>query len=242
MHQRLATVSLALLTLTLTGPVCAGSTIHDLSLLTPAQFLQLSTDLSAVVTDPPMGSAAPLGLAGFQISLYGRDTRLAHANAWSIASGGSSISNVPAAGLRLSKGLPFGFDVGGFYMTAPDTHIRIYGGDIRYALIQGGALSPSLGIRASYARLTGVNQLSFDTKSLDLTLSQELGPFTPFAAWGRVWTQSNPSASTGLSNESFSHNEFVLGLATTLALFEIDLEAARIAGNYAYSVSLGLSF
>ncbi|EQD26952.1 hypothetical protein B1B_19369 [mine drainage metagenome] len=240
MHHRLSIVSLALLALA--GPVWASSSIQDLSLLTSAQFLELSTDLSAVVADPPMGSAAPLGLTGFRISLYGRDTRLAHENAWNIASGGSSLSNVPAAGLRLSKGLPFGLDVGGFYMTSPDTHVRMYGGDIRYALIHGGTLSPSLGIRASYARLTGVNQLAFDTRSLDLTLSQELGPFTPFAAWGRIWTQSSPSASTGLPNEDFSHNEFVLGLATTLALVEIDLEGARIAGNNTYSVSLGLNF
>ncbi len=232
----------AFILLALAGTAWAGSSIHDLSILTPGQFLELSTDLSAVVSDPPMGSAAPLGITGFRISLYGRDTRTAHGNAWGIASGGSNIPDVPTAGLRLSKGLPFGFDVGGFYMATPDTHARIYGGDIRYALIRGGTLSPSLGIRASYARLVGVSQLAFDTKSLDLTISQGFGPLTPFAAWGRIWTQSDPGGSTGLPNEDFSHNEYVLGLATTLTLLEIDLEAARIAGNDTYSVSLGLNF
>ena len=240
MHRRIARVSLALLILA--GPVLAGSRLQDLSLLSSTQFLDLSTDLSAIVTDPPMGSAEPLGLTGFRISLYGRDTRLAHAGAWSVASGGTSFSEIPAAGLRLSKGLPFGFDIGGFYMTAPVTHVRIYGGDVRYALIPGGTLAPALGIRAAYARLSGINQLDFSTRSLDLTLSEAFGPFTPFAAWGRVWTQSQPSTSTGLPNEDFSHNEFVLGLATTLTLFELDLEAARIAGDDTYSVSVGLNF
>lgn len=239
MRHRLVIVGLMFC---LAGPAWAGSGLPTLGQLTPSQFLELSTDLTAVVADPPMGSAAPLGITGFQFSLYARDTHLAHADVWDLASGGSGLSNVPTAGLRVSKGLPFGIDAGGFYMTSPDTHVHIYGGDLRYALIQGGAFSPALGLRASYARLSGVDQLTFDTKSLGLTLSQGFGPFTPYIAWARIWTQSSPSASTGLPHQDFNHNEWVIGLAATFALVEMDLEGARIAGDNTYAISLGLSF
>ncbi|MHB8424258.1 MAG: hypothetical protein ACYDB9_03760 [Gammaproteobacteria bacterium] len=235
-------ILLAAVLLGLSTGVFANNNINNLPALTQSQFLDLSTDLGAIITYKQLSSTAPEGLTGFDVGFDVSATNVAHASAWNTATGGSNVSTIPMASLRVSKGLPFGFDVGGFYTAAPNTNIKAYGGDIRYAILDGGALSPAVGIRAAYSRLTGVNQLSFDTKSLDLSISKGFGPFTPYAGIGRVWVNSDPGASTGLSSESFGSNEAFVGLSMSFVVMHLALEADRIAGNSTYSVKLGFGF
>src|SRR5438034_2379749 len=52
------------------------------------------------------------------------------------------------------------------------TNIKLYGGELRYAIVPGGAAMPAIGVRGSYTKLTGVAQLDFDTKGLDLSISK----------------------------------------------------------------------
>ncbi len=235
-------ILLAAVLLGLSTGAFANNNINNLPALTQSQFLDLSTDLGAIITYKQLNSAAPEGLTGFDVGFDVSATNVAHASAWNIATNGSNVSTIPMARLRVSKGLPFGFDVGGFYSAAPSTNIKVYGGDIRYAILDGGALSPAVGIRAAYSRLTGVNQLSFDTKSLDLSISKGFGPFTPYAGIGRVWVNSDPGVSTGLNSESFGSNEAFVGLSMSFVVMHMALEADRIAGNSTYSVKLGFGF
>ena len=220
----------------------ASNNINNLPALNQSGFHDLSADLGAVLTFKQLEGAAPEGITGFDLSFDVSATNVAHPSDWNTATGGSGVTTIPMARVRISKGLPFGFDVGGFYSSATNSNIKAYGGDIRYAILDGSALAPAVGIRASYNRLSGVSQLSFDTKSLDVSVSKGFGPFTPYAGIGRVWMNSNPDAATGLNNESFSSSETFAGLSMSFVVVHLALEANRIAGNNTYSLKLGFGF
>ena len=234
-------VILAILLLAPTCGVFASNDINDLPALSQGQFSDLSHDLSAVTTYKELEAAASEGVVGFDLGFAYSLTNIAHQSAWD-AAGDSSVSTVSLARVSVSKGLPFGFDIGGYYAYSPNTSLQAYGAELRYAILDGGALEPALGIRATYNWLAGVHQLSFNSRSLDLTLSKGFGPFTPYAGLGRVWASSDPDASTGLQNVSFSADEAFAGFRLNLVVVNLTLEANRTAGNNTFGVKLAFGF
>lgn len=234
-------IFLAAVFLGLAAPVFAGD-ITNLPALNQNQFNDLSTDLSAVLTMKQFEPAAPEGLLGFNIGVDATVTNVAHQADWNTATNSTDVTSVPMARVRVTKGLPFGFDIGGYYSSAPGTNIKVWGGELRYAIVEGGTLTPAVGLRATYNRLSGVSQLGFNSRSLDLSVSKGFGPFTPYAGIGRVWANSNPEASTGLQNYSFSSNETYVGFNLSMVVATLTLEANRIAGNNTYGVKLGFGF
>src|SRR5205809_689848 len=80
----------------------------------------------------------------------------------------------------------------------PSTNIKLYGGELRYAIGPGGIAMPAIGVRGSYTKLTGVDQLDFDTKGVDLSISKGFTIFTPYAGVGKVWVASTPSGNPAL--------------------------------------------
>ncbi|MGH8398036.1 MAG: hypothetical protein ACRETA_07300 [Gammaproteobacteria bacterium] len=226
-------------------PVCnvfASNDINNLPALTQNQFEDLSTDLGAVVTPKQLEGAAPEGITGFDLGFDVSSTNVANPEAWDVATDSSDITSVTLARARISKGLPFGFDIGGFYSYAPNSNYKMYGGVIRYAIVDGSATTPAIGIRATFGWLTGVDDLSFNTRSLDVSISKGFGPFTPYAGVGRVWVDSNPDASTGLSDTSVGNSEVFAGLSMSFVFMHLALEANRIASNNTYSLKLGFGF
>lgn len=232
-------IILSIALLVLPASAFANQGINNLPALTQSQFRSFSADLAAVLVFKPLAGAAPEGITGFDVGVDFSTTNVAHQSEWNLVTGGGGVTAVPMAQVRVSKGLPLGFDAGGFYSYVPNSNIQAYGGALRYAILDGGALSPAVGIRAAYSRLSGVDQLAFDTKSLDIAASKGFGPFTPYAGVGRVWVYSDPGAATGLQNESFAKDETFVGLSMSLLVFNLAFEVDRIAGNNTYSLKLG---
>ncbi|HET7675014.1 MAG TPA: hypothetical protein VFL54_05785 [Gammaproteobacteria bacterium] len=216
--------------------------IDNLQALTQTQFRGLSEDLGAVLTFKQLEPATPEGMTGFNLGIGLSGTHVEHTDAWNIATRSSDVSTVPMARIRLTKGLPGGVDVGGYYSAAPNSNVKAYGGELRYAILKGGVLEPALGLRATYNRLTGVDHLDFSTRSLDLSISKGFGPFTPYAGIGRIWTSSDPDASLGLHSESFGNNEAFVGFRVSLVVLTFSLEASRVGGNTTYAAGLGVGF
>lgn len=234
-------VLLVIMLVGLTGTAFASNDINNLPALTQGQFHDLSADLGAVLSFKQLQSAEAEGITGFDLGLDLSSTNVAHAAAWNTATSGSGVTTIPMARVSLSKGLPFGFDIGGFYSGATNSNIKDYGAELRYALVDDGVLTPAVGLRAAFSRLTGVDQLSFQTKSLSLSVSKSLGPFIPYAGIGRVWINSNPDAVTGLQDENFTADESFVGIAFEFGV-HLALELNRTAGNNTYSVKLGFGF
>ena len=208
--------------------------------LTQPQFNDLSEDLGAVTSYKQLEGSTSEGITGFDLGISGGTTQVGHQAAWQAATG-NSVSSVPFADVRVTKGLPLGFDIGGEYSTVPGSNISLYGAELRYAILDGGIAEPAIGLRAGYTHLTGVDKLSFHTTSLDVSVSKGFGPVTPYAGVGEVWSNSSPDSSTGLTGSNSSNSEVFAGVTFNLGV-HLGLEWNHLAGNTTYTLKLGFGF
>ena len=220
-------------------PTAAGD-LNVGNLTTQAEFRVLSEDLGAALSYKPLTPAAPLGVTGFDIGVAATVTRIENSTVLGKAGAGDH-TNLVVPTLRLNKGLPFDIDVGAMYAAVPGTDIRLWGGELRYAIMSGGVATPAVGLRASYTRLAGVNQLDFDTKGLDLSISKGFAFFTPYAGVGVVWVSGTPSVA-GLAKEYFSLYKGFAGVNANFGLMNIALEADRTGNAASYGAKLGFRF
>jgi hypothetical protein len=220
----------------------AGAHAADLNQLqnlgSQSMFKELTEDLGAALSYKSLSPATPLGVTGFDIGVDASATRL-QSNAFKIATG-SSRSTLPLARLRAQKGLPFGFDVGLSYAQVPTTDIRLWGGEVRYAVAEGGWIAPAIAVRGSYSRLDGVSQLDFNTRALDVSISKGFLGFTPYGGVGRVWATGTPKGVPGLSQETVGLMKTFVGVNWGLGIFATGIEYDRTGGADTLSAKLSL--
>jgi hypothetical protein len=225
-------------------PALAANNITTLQNLGQADFNALSEDLSSALSYKPVGLATPLGITGFDVGLEVTQTNMAKSSQiWSaITGGGAAVSNLYIPKLHIDKGLPFGLDIGAFYSKVPSTNISLYGGELRWAVLDGIAL-PTVSIRGAFTKLAGVNQLSFDTKSLDVSIAKTFVMVTPYAGVGKVWANSTSnvaSAFTGTAlSDSFSQNKLYGGINLNLGLMNLAAEVDKTGSARSVSAKLG---
>ncbi len=208
-------------------PVVAGD-INNIKALSQPNFRLLSEDLGAALSYKPLTPTAPLGITGFDLGIAATSTKLQNSSVFTTAGGGDHD-----------------IDVGVMYSSVPGTNIRLLGGELRYAIVSGGAATPAIGIRGSYTKLSGVDQLEFSTRGVDLSISKGFLMFTPYAGIGKVWADSNPvgtGAATGLSKESFSVNKVFVGLNMNFGLTNFAFEADKTGDASSFGAKLGFRF
>lgn len=232
-----------LLAATCFTPTAFAADISTLNLLTQAEFRDLSEDLGAALSYKAVMPAEPLGTTGFDLGIEVSSTDISKSSqALSKASGdSSSITTLNIPKLHVAKGLPWGIDVAAFIASVPATNIRVAGGELRYALMEGGVALPAIAIRGSFSRVSGVEQLSFDTKGMDISISKGFAMLTPYAGVGQVWVNSTANNTT-LSAESFSLGKFFVGANLNLGMTNLALEADRTGSAQSYSVKIGFRF
>lgn len=230
--------TLAALLVTLAGTAQAAD-INSLILINQSEFRLLSEDLGAALSYKAVIPAEPLGLTGFDISLEGSSTKLEHANILKRATSGDAGSTLVVPKLHVHKGLPLGIDVGAFYSAVPDSNIKLWGAELRYALLKGGAATPALALRGSYSTLQGVSQLDFNTKGVDLSISKGFTLLTPYAGLGKVWVNSTPVGVPLLTSEDFSYSKLFAGVNLNFGLVNIAVETDKTGDATSYSVKFG---
>lgn len=221
----------------------SAADISTLNQLAQSEFRLLSEDLGSALSYKPLAPAEPLGITGFDLGLAVTSTDISKSSAaLSHASGGSSpISTLIVPKLSVAKGLPWGIDVAAFVSAIPTTNIKLVGGELRYAIMSGGVVLPAVAIRGAITRLSGVDQLSFDTKSLDLSISKGFAMFTPYAGIGQVWVNStaNVAGTDGALDQSFTQGKVFVGANLNLGLVNFALEGDRTGGTASYSLKAG---
>ncbi len=208
--------------------------------LNQSDFRGLSEDLGAALSYKPLTPTTPLGLTGFDVGIAVTGTKLENKTAF--ANAGADISTAAVPSLRVNKGLPFGIDVGVMVGAVPSTNIKLYGGELRYAIVPGGVAMPAIGVRGSYTKLTGVDQLDFDTKGVDLSISKGFLMFTPYGGIGKVWASSTPNGIPALSKESLSLNKVFVGINMNFGLTNLAFEGDRTGKANSYGAKLGFRF
>lgn len=234
------------LTVAMLAPLLAAAPawaqeIDQLQSLAQAEFRLLSEDLGAALSYHAQIPAEPLGLTGFDIGVGVTATRVENSEVLQKATSDDSDTTLYVPTIRVHKGLPAGFDIGLTYASIPGSNIRYTGGELRYAILEGGTASPALAVRGSLTKLSGVDQLGFETRGIDVSISKGLTVFTPYAGVGRVWIESTPNVS-GLQKEEFSLTKVFVGVGMNLAVLNLNLQADRTGDATSYSLKLGWRF
>lgn len=214
-------------------------------------FKGLSRDLGLAISYVPLAPAEPLGgvLPGFDLGIevtgVQLDTDKVYWKAIEAATPENKIPSIlPFPKLHLQVGLPVvPIDLGFVYSAVPSTKIKYMGGEIKYAIFKGGVVWPALAVRGAYTKLSGVEELDIDTKSVDLSISKGILMFTPYAGYGRVWiTSKENSTAVTLNEEKISENKAFVGCKFTFfPLLNLVVEADFAEVN-SYSARLNLHF
>ena len=214
--------------------------INNISGLNQDLFKDLTSDLGAALSYKAIRPAEPMGSLGFDIGFEVTSTSLESDAFKTATSGDATSSQLIVPKLHVSKGLPFGFDVGAFYTAVPSSNIGLVGGELSYALFEGGVISPAVSVRGTYSRLTGVDELDMTTKGLELSISKGFAFFTPYAGVGQVWIDS--ATNTGWEDESLTKNKYFLGFNLNLGLMNIAAETEQTGDNTSTSAKIGVRF
>jgi hypothetical protein len=221
-------------------PVWAAN-IDNVGNLNQSEFKLFSEDLGSALSYKAVTPAEPLGVLGFDLGLEATSTKLANPALWTTAtSGGFTSSSLIVPKLHILVGLPLKFDVGAFYSSV--SNIKLYGGELRYSILEGGAAIPAVAVRGSLSKMTGVDQLSFNTKGLDVSISKGFAMFTPYAGVGEVWSDSTPNGIPALSKESFNQSKVFVGGNLNFLFMNLDLEYDKTGSDQSYSAKLGFRF
>jgi len=222
-------------------PVQAAN-LDAIGSLTQPEFRLLSEDLGAALSYKPILPAEPLGITGFDLGIEASTTKLENATIFDKAVTGSAPDTLYLPKLHVHKGLPFGFDIGASYAAVPDSNIKVWGAEVRYAIIKGGVATPAVAVRGSYSALNGVDQLKLTTTGLDVSISKGFAMFTPYAGVGKVWVRSTPDSSTGLVKEDFDLNKLFVGINMNLAVINIAIEGDKTGDATSYGIKFGWRF
>ncbi len=221
-------------------PVWAAD-ITNLVGLTQPEFKSFSEDLSSALSYKAVTPAAPLGVTGFDLGLEVTSTKVQNSALWQTVTG-DNVNSIIVPKLHVFKGLPLNIDVGAFYSAIPTTNIKLYGGELRYAILEGGVAMPAVGIRGALTKMSGVSELGFTTKSLDLSISKGFAMFTPYAGVGKVWSNSTPNGIPTLTKESFNQNKVFVGGNLNMGITNLALEYDKTGSAPSYSLKLGFRF
>src|SRR5260221_1663187 len=221
--------------LLLAASVPALAEVDRLKPLTRQESGALPEDVGAGLSYKPLQPIEPLGVLGFDIGVAATATKLKHPELLQRASSsGDSLSTVVVPSLRASLGLPWSFDLSAMYSSVPKTGAQLAGGALSWAFVSGGTWMPAIGVRASYTRLYGIDQLDFSTSGLDGSLSKGFGPFTPYIGAGKLWLASTPISTTGLQRETFSQTKGFGGISINISVgnFGVQNDKTGAANSY----------
>jgi hypothetical protein len=210
---------------------------------TEHDFKSVAKDVAGILNSKSLTPAEPYGVTGFGIGAYGTYLETKSPGAWQRVTG-EDIDQIGVAGLIAQKGLPFGIDVGGSYSWVPGGDAKMFGAEVRYALVEGGVAIPAVGLRGSYSHLSGVDDLKYDSYGIDLSVSKGLGPLTPYAGVGHVWSKFKVEEDTALlldNTEKFDSSRLFVGVRLS-ALFGITPEYERIGKRDAFNLRIGFAF
>ena len=203
-------------------------------------FHLVAQDIAAALDYKPLRPSAPEGLTGFDVGAFGSIVPTRSSAAWNNLVG-NNVDVIGVAGIKGSKGLPFGLDVGAEYGHIPGTSASLYGAEARYALLEGTIATPAVSLRADYTRASGTHDIDYHSYGTDVSISKGLLFLTPYAGVGYTWSTVKVSPSSGLSTEDIDRPKFFAGVQfSMLVLLKTTLEYERTGGNNAFDLQFGV--
>lgn len=217
--------------------------------MTQDLFKKFSEELGVALSYKPVSPAEPYGITGFDLGVELSAIKIDE-KYWDYA-----VKNLDAPSylfvpkIHAIKGLPFGIDIGAVYSQVPGSNIKYFGGELKYAIIQGGAVLPAVAVRGTYTQLSGVEELDLKTYGAEATISKGFGigiKLTPYAGVGMNYYKSTPKGNAvnvlGLKEETFSKPKIYVGARLNFLLLAVTGEIEYNDITPVYSIKAGLSF
>ena len=226
--------------------------INFISRFPQSGFEKLTKELGTAIGYRNLAPAESLGVTGFDVGIEISATSIdKNSDQWKSAFANDAPSFIPVPKLRARKGLPLGIDVGAIYSAVPGSNIRLYGVELSKSIIEGGIATPAVGVRGTYTKLAGINDLGLQTYGVDASVSKGFLMLTPYAGVGMLWVKSEAKGNlkdpkiftlTTLSNVSATIPRIFAGLKVTpFPLFSVTAEA-EYADTYVYSLKAAVNF
>jgi len=221
--------------------VLRADSLGALGNLDQNQFEELAENLGAATHYKGVTPAEALGIIGFDVGLVVSSTDIDSQLFDDASEGSFDGSDFNLARVQVHKGLPFGLDIGASIAKGIDNDATVLGAEVRYSLLDGGVVSPAIGIRASYSQMEGIDDLDVNNAALELSISKGFLMLTPYAGIGIVRTTADPAAETGLEEESVDLEKLYVGLTINLGL-AVTLEADQTGDINTYTAKAGIRF
>lgn len=243
MRYRISILFSGWLALCAAPPTIARHAIERLDAFNQTQFQQFSADLGAALHYKSLAPSEPLGLLGFDIGAEASVTQLRYPELFALADEPALAAEdyLLLGRLHAHKGLPFGWDLGLSYSQAAGSNIRVLGGELRYTFIDENLLLPALSVRASYARLFGVEVMDLQSYGLELGVSKGFLLARPYAGVGRIWTHSEAN-NAHLDAERLGQWKAFAGLNFNFLGLNAAAEADQTDGVNSLHVKLSIRF
>ena len=236
--------ALLLLSLFAAPAFAAKYDISLLSTLSNNKFNDVVKQAGTVIAYRGIAPAEPQGITGFDIGVETSFFKVDTATFDSVMSNNApAYLGVPKVHVR--KGLPFGIDLGASYSMVPSSNIKVVGGEIQYAILDGGVALPALAVRGHYSTLLGVDDLDLETYGADAVVSKGFLFLTPYAGVGVLrsdgkYTGSEQVLIDNLKDQSVTTPRVFGGVQIAIALLRLTLDAEFAdVPVYTAKVSLG---
>jgi hypothetical protein len=170
------------------------------SRIAQTNFRRLALDLAGAVAMPLAASAAPLGWETSDIGVSFAAVDITQGDKhWMMSATGYNRQPVCIVSGRIiaQKGLPAGFDAGLSLGSLPQLKGGkglLVGGEVRYAILRGSAMSPAIGVRVHYTRLLGAEEMDLGAEGLEVYISRSFVGMIPYAGIGALGVQSSSKA------------------------------------------------
>lgn len=238
-------------------PLSAGDISFDPA-ITQQEFRTFSRLVGQGIFPTPLNPPGGTSLFAFDLGLAATGVPVdTGASYWQKAIGSTgndfSVGNyVAVPRLVVSKGIGAAA-ISGSYAKVQKTGAAILGGTLDVPIINGGLVTPTLDLRASYARLQGIDVYKLSTYGVELLLGKGFGPVTPYGAVGRQRIDATgtikgfsppaqpPFVTDVTLKDKSDINRYTLGVRISMLLPKITIEATQ-AEKRSYSAKVSFGF
>lgn len=179
----------------------------------------------------PRHSAAPLGLIGFDVwAEVAVDQDFTDQPFFDGAVDGDLTGDLLLVGrVGARKGLPGGIDIGLSYAEALEGDLSLATAEIGWAILDGGLISPTLGLRLTGTRTLDSDAYELDQYGAELILSKGFAVLTPYVGGGVVYSEGRLDRGPGLDAFETDDTQFVAyaGLTLNLIVPKITVEVEQ---------------
>jgi hypothetical protein len=192
----------------------------------------------------PRHSASPLGLVGFEVyaDLAG-DRDFDEEDFYpDVVSGDLPGGTLGIARVGVRKGLPGNVDLGLSYGQAIDGEVELVSGEVQWAFVDGGAVTPALALRLTGTQSVDSGPYQLEQYGAELMVSKGFAVLTPYLGGGFVWDEGTLERSGG-GALSADDEHFVVygGVVLNLLLPKIVVEVEK-AEHVQGAVKIGFGF